>query len=403
MLTVGGTCRVPRTPLQPDAPAREVSVPIDGMPDFGLIRSSAGHDLPAVFVVHENSWFLGQSTQLRARAWRVDGKWATGTPAQWQAMKDRLPPPTQFKTVALPTLPVFPTQLQPIPRTIHYLWLGNAIPSQTLIDNIASNCGRSSSYVSTLHVDIPDPAVLSRVRETFSAAAPSLVIAELRGSAFFSEFSQSERYAQYLNVTTGPGRNYSAASDVLRYPLIHHHGGSYMDVDDALQIDINDVEILAAPNDVLLGPKVSEETADFSGYNSSIFASHARNPVLAEISTEMQARYLASDGFFDKVRPYVNAHGVFTNQGDAAMDVQTYAKGLFRLTGPAILNDVVAVERPDYYRLCFSVEPHTNMAVTHKVWDKTQADQHLALIDHYFPFINRAPVEVGAEHSWLNT
>ncbi|WP_158248622.1 glycosyltransferase [Pseudomonas sp. FW300-N1A1] len=405
MLSVSGLCSLPRTPQQPLAPAHEVAIPIDDMPVPGWVRLGPEQDCQAVFLVQEGYWCLTDFTgRLTTPAWRnAQGQWSTGPVAQWRAIKDSLPAPTRFRSVQLPRLPAFPTNLSPIPANIHYLWLGHAVPSTRLIENIAHNCRLSTRYVSTLHVDVQDATVLAQIREQFQRAAPSLVITPLAGTPFFSGFSQSDNYLQYTTVMQGPGRNYSAASDVLRYPLTHHHGGIYMDVDDTFRVDINDIELLAAPNDLLLGPKVSEAMTGFSGYNSSIFASHPNNPLLEEISKEMQVRFAQSDGFFTKARPYVDGQAVLTNPQEAVMDMPAYARELFRLTGPSVLNDVIAVERADYYRLCFNAEPRTNISVTHQLWDQTYVDQQMALIDHYFPFNRKAEVDIGHEHSWFNT
>ena len=405
MLSVSGLCRLPRTPQQQLAPVHEVAIPADDMPNIGWVHLGPEQDCQAIFMVQQGCWWLidwrGQPT---TPTWRnAQGQWVTGPVAQWRAVKDSLPAPARMQTVQLPRLPVFASNLTPIPANIHYLWLGHAVPSPRLIENIAHNCRLSSRYVSTLHVDIQDAEVLAQIREQLQRAAPSLVIAPLRDTAFFSMFSQSDNYQQYTTVMHGPGRNYSAASDVLRYPLTDHHGGIYMDVDDTFQVDINDIELLAAPNDLLLGPKVTEQMAGFSGYNSSIFASHPNNPVLQEISKEMQLRFVQNPGFFTQVRPYVDAQGILGNPREAAMDMPTYARELFRLTGPGVLNDVVAVERADYYRLCFNAEPGANISNTHHLWDQAYVDQQMALIDHYFPFNRRAVVDIGHEHSWFNT
>jgi hypothetical protein len=338
--------------------------------------------------------------------WRnAAGTWSMGSHAQWRAIKDNLPAPQRVKRIQLPSLPVLPDpkSILAIPKNIHFIWLGNSVPKPEIIENIAKNTHLSSGYLSTLHVDIQSPEVLARIRESFRVAAPELVISELRSTPFFDEFTRSYSYTQYQNVMEGPGKNFSAASDVLRYPLNNHHGGIYMDVDDAFTVDISDIEFRAAPNDLLLGPKVSEKMAGFTGYNSSIFASHPNNPILGEISKEMQERYRQSAGFFDKARPRIDEAGDLMNPAEAAMDMPAYATELFRLTGPKVLNDVLAIERPDYYRLCFNAEIGGDISSTHHVWDERYVKQQFELIDHYFPFSTRANVAIGHEHSWFST
>lgn len=411
MLGPSGYCRLPSTPLQPYAPAVEIDLPMDGIlanpvvPGY-LIKTGENY-LKVIFLVNYNVWGVMDSAgAVRHRAWRdAAGTWRTGSHAQWMAIKNNLTAAQQVKRIQLPLLPVLPHSgsILPIPKNIHFIWLGNSVPKPEIIDNIANNVRLSSGYLSTLHVDIQSPEVLARIRESFRLAAPDLVISELRSTPFFDEFMGSYSYTQYQNVMAGPGKNFSAASDVLRYRLTNYYGGIYMDVDDAFKFDISDIEFRAASNDLLLGPKVSEEMAGFSGYNSSIFASHPNNPILSEISKEMQERYRQSGVFFDRARPRVDEDGALMNPAEATMDMPAYATELFRLTGPKVLNDVLAIERPDYYRLCFTAEEGADISATYHVWDERYVKQHFELIDHYFPFSSRADVAIGHEHSWFST
>jgi hypothetical protein len=402
MLSVSGLCRLPATPLQPNAPLREIRVPVDGMPERGVIRRANGDLQEVTYYTHLQGWYRRDGDNF-VKVGYINNEWTDIQPTQLPTASNALPAPVQFQIIALPALPMFPVNVERIPRAIHYLWLGDTVPRQGLIDNIANNCRLSGGYRSTLHVNTLDPYVLRRIEDAFSTAAPELFVANLNHSPFFNQFALSERMPQYLEVTTGPGRNYSAASDVLRYPLVNHHGGIYMDVDDSLKVDISDVHLSAAPNDVLLGSWVSETMAGFNGYNSSIFASHANNPVLDLISAEMHRRYQASGDFFKKVRPYGDADGVQSNAGDGVLDLSTYIKNLFYLTGPDVLNDVLAIERPDYYRLLRMLEEDKLTSVTHKIVDIDHHTDLLKLTEHYFPFALQAAVDSGNEHSWLST
>lgn len=409
MLGEGGYCRTPITALQPNEPLWQVSIPMDGVMTSsnaqGYFLSVRGRYCKALYLVTENVWIVKRTGQLPPLyAWRTqDSVWHLGERAHWLRIKDQLPVATSLKNVTLPPLPMLPVNALPIPKKIHYIWLGNSVPNQTLIDNLVKNVRNANTWELIVHVEGQTPDVLALIRRTFAAVAPSLQISELQGTAFFSAFTDSDHYAQFKNVMQGPGQNFSAASDVLRYPLNHHYGGVYMDMDDSFTVDIRDLVLPAAPNDLLMGALVTEEMADFVGYNSSIFASHANNPVLLEISREMHARYQQSNGFFDQVRPRVGPDGVARNPGESALDMPAYAKELFRLTGPKVLNDVLAIERPDYYRLSFNARASSDIVVTHDLWDQGYVNQLFERISHYFPFESKAYVDIGHEHSWFDS
>lgn len=66
-------------------------------------------------------------------------------------------------------------------------------------------------------------------------------------------------------------------------------------------------------------------------YNTSLIGSHAGNPTLEAISEEMLARYQLNQDFYDS-RPSL---------ADDPANFYRYANRLSRMTGPAMLSDVV--------------------------------------------------------------
>ncbi len=71
-----------------------------------------------------------------------------------------------------------------------------------------------------------------------------------------------------------------------------------------------------------------------------------------------------------------------------------YRKTVFELTGPALFNDVLREQRPDYYHL--GIDPPGNLPVRSAAFQR----QLEALQDHFFPFKRKAPVEIGNGHDW---
>lgn len=397
MLAPIAYCRTPRTPLQPDAPIHEVEVPMAGV-NNGWIEVN-DWNTQIVFYVDDKIWkerglMGGMSGNI---AWRdANGLWSVGPPSQWRAIKDSLPPPAGLVKIQLPRFPVFPTNIQPIRKNINYIWIGTEIPNEYRLERMTQNANFSSQFTSTLHVDV-DEDLLVAIKKTFKDRIPTLIISNLRDSIFFEQFKKSNLYPHYRLATTGQGSNYSAASDIMRYPLIRHYGGVYLDSDDLLLQDLADNVFHAAPNDLLLGPLVNHSDAGFEGYNSSVFASHPNNPVLDEISIEMFKRCEQNKDFFTKPR-------IRLQPGDPETpDSIAYANTLFKLTGPQVLNDVLALERPDYYDILYRHLGKNTTQTRYNVYDPDYVDKISKLSDHYFPFSSVAPVDIGGENSWRGT
>ena len=185
-----------------------------------------------------------------------------------------------------------------------------------------------------------------------------LQVLPLEEQAFFRAFRQSRYYAQYdaaLDGNGGVASNYASACDVLRYPMLHHEGGLYMDVDDTLLapgeysliIDgqpvgpagepIDQVELSTDATGLLLVPPMSNEKMSMNSlYNSSLIGSHPGNPTLEAISEEMLARYQLNRDFYDSKPSLAEDPGNFYE----------YARRLSYLTGPALLSDVVDRQLP---------------------------------------------------------
>lgn len=391
MLAAAQICHRPIGPLQPNAPVHEVSVPVIEFISRGTVEGPSGYGLHVAYDVQQQMWRPRNGGDIIGRAaWRTDaGTWTTGDMSEWQAVRDTLPPPAAFRTVQFPLLPELPVNTQPLPRTIHHIWVGPSLPNQRLIDNMARNSRLATGHTITLHTDISDE-LFAVLEQKLKAASPELVLSNLRGSDFFQAFRQSSLYPHYTNAITGAGANYAGAADILRYRLLNHHGGIYMDIDDQFRHVLPDMTLNAAPNDVLLGPLTDFPEARFSGYNNSIFATHPNNPVIETIIEEMLGRLEKNTDFFLTPKP---------NPGDAA-EFNTYLQTFFSLTGPQLFNDVLSAERPDYYTALFNVSKLTGVTANLFIFDPVYVDKVFAVAEHYFPFFKRAPVFIGEEQSW---
>ncbi|MGV5525535.1 dermonecrotic toxin domain-containing protein [Pseudomonas sp. XP1] len=248
----------------------------------------------------------------------------------------------------------------PIPKHISCLWVGDQVIGPELLANLGQNAARlqGSEYSIRLFLSSTARQAYAENLDLLTSHAPGLQVLPLEEQAFFRAFRQSRYYTQYdaaLDGNGGVARNYASACDVLRYPMLHHEGGLYMDVDDTLLapgeypliIDgrpegdasepIDQVELSTDANGLLLAPPMSNEKMSMNClYNSSLIGSHPGNPTLEAISEEMYARYQLNRDFYDS-KPSL---------ADDPANFYLYAKRLSYLTGPGLLSDVVDRQLP---------------------------------------------------------
>jgi hypothetical protein len=261
-------------------------------------------------------------------------------------------------------IPLSPGNLRPIPKTISSLWVGDKTLSPALLNNLAKNSERlqQSEYRYRLFLSNANSQAYAQNLQRLRAKAPGLIVETLEEQPFFQTFKESEIFEQYLAALDGNGgvaTNYSSASDVLRYPMLYEQGGLYMDVDDELLAagssrrtylgagtavvePIDAVELATTEEGLLLQPPICNRLLDMRHqFNTSMIGSHPRNPTLRAISREMHLRYQADPHFY-RARP---------SRLDDPSAFHAYARRLSRLTGPALLTDMVDRLLPDLYRM----------------------------------------------------
>ncbi|MFK0036536.1 dermonecrotic toxin domain-containing protein [Pseudomonas monteilii] len=232
-----------------------------------------------------------------------------------------------------------------VPKKILSIWVGDKSIPDELLENIANNAKRlkGTGFSYELHLSKANPQVFKRNLAKLSATS-DLQVHPLEEQPFFTTFKESEYYHQYQQAIEAEGANFSSASDILRYPLLHSEGGVYMDVDDTLlnfennpknYTMISAIDLKTTPDGLVLGGPVSNELLGMHcDYNTNMIASHAGNPTLSLISETMHQRFLDNLTFYD-TRPLAGSLGF-----------ETYAQELSRMTGPGMLNDVVAQHLP---------------------------------------------------------
>jgi len=321
-----------------------------------------------------------------------------------RAMGIDLPLPVHVPTLA--------PESAPIPKRISSLWVGDNVISEPLLANLAANAERlsDSEYSLRLFLSKASPTAYEQNASLLAARAPGLQVLPLEEQAFFRAFRQSRYHAQYEAALDGNGgiaTNYASASDVLRYPMLHHEGGLYMDVDDSLLAagehpeiingqpvgqpseSIDQVALHTGPSGLLLAPPMSNEKMSMNClYNTSLIGSHPGNPVLEAISEEMLARYQTATDFYDS-RPSLA-------QDPAGF--YRYASKLSYMTGPALVTEVVDRQLPGLRTLRQIINLHTMPRInSYSFIDVAQAN---AALRKLLP-LNRF-AKVGGNHSWVN-
>ena len=311
-------------------------------------------------------------------------------------------------------IPAPPANRQPIPKQISCLWVGDKLINPTLLANLGTNASRleNSQYTLRLFLSTAAPEAYTENLRLLSQHAPGLQVLPLEEQPFFRAFHQSRYYPQYeaaLDGNGGVASNHASAADVLRYPMLHHEGGVYMDVDDTLLapreepehlIDgqpiappgeaIDQVDLSTTPDGLLLAPPMSNEKMGMNRlYNSSLVGSHPGNPTLEAISEEMLARYQTNRDFYES-KPSL---------ADDPANFYRYAKRMSYLTGPALLSDVVDRHLPALrtLRQIFNLYgmPRTNSYLFVDLPRSQAVARTLLPLDRF--------AKVGGYHSWSRT
>lgn len=294
--------------------------------------------------------------------------------------------------------PLDRSAFKPVPRKIHSIWIGGAIPTDQ-ISTIKANARAAGRNVPplkmTLYLSIADRKVLGNIQATFKDC-PNLKLQSLEKSGFYKDFKASKYFEQFKVESTGPAANQAAAVDTLRYQLLKHEGGIYMDVDDTIPAapwgssSFPEEALSTGEGQLLLTEPVSSEMVGMvMQYNTSTFGSLPGNPTLEALSEESFARYKANEDLFAK-RPYTSK-----NTEDEMFD---YINRISDVTGPGLFNDVIRKRLPQVHKYSvlqrflqneFFLEPAERALIQQSMLRFKQSLQPLN-------------VYIGSAHSWLN-
>ncbi|MFK0089443.1 dermonecrotic toxin domain-containing protein [Pseudomonas sp. NPDC090755] len=290
-----------------------------------------------------------------------------------------------------------------IPKQVSSLWIGNARMGEHYLQAIEQNASvlAGSQFRYQLFLG-GDASAYEHNLRTLVERAPGLEVLKLEEQPFFKAFEGSKYYPQYEAATDARSvaRNYSSASDILRYRLLRHEGGIYLDCDDFLDIpgkspaevreQLEQLELSTTAKGLILNEPMSSALLGMDNeFNTSLIGSHAGNPTLDAISDEILLRYEQFEPDF-----YTASEG---NPVERDLD---YARRLNFLTGPDVLNSIVDRELPwlqqlrEAYKILMLPIRNRSLLMDVEYFEKVLLPRFMPLDDM---------VIVGAEHSWLST
>lgn len=294
-----------------------------------------------------------------------------------------------------PLLPVEETT--PVPAQIFNLWIGDQPIKPELIRNLENNAQLARRgarpFALKLYLSSEHPEVFEQNRAALAADAPTVEVIDLERSAFYREFQNTPSFEQYRAAIDGNGgvaRNFSSASDVLRYPIMKYHGGLYMDLDDTLTEAWQGADIETSVTGIAVNEPVSNNALGLEvGFNTSCFATQQGNPLLEAISAEMHARYLQNLDIYREPRPIA--------EGAMDQSFKTYMQRISHICGPGLFNDVIDQHLPHLRRLKMPYRLVSKALLLSPDFRQLL----LAVIERGSPL--RRLIKIGSEHSWKTT
>lgn len=291
---------------------------------------------------------------------------------------------------------------RPLPRKVHSIWLGRAMPRRFInqvLDNAELAASGSDPFDTHLYLGIENSAERAATVRRLMGRVPRLKLHRLEDTEFFQSLRRSPYYAQYVAASTGNGINYASAVDVLRYRLLAYEGGFYLDVDDSIRaLEAGEPSFADRPwavreGELLLNNLVRHQRLGMvMDFNNSNFASLPNNPLLERISEQSLARFRASTDLYES-RPYESS--------DAREDLEAYGRRISGVSGPGVFNAVIDQELPafrQYRGLARIAQDEIYLSP-----ERLQALRtHMQVqTTHYSPL--GGVIQIGTTGSWMRT
>ncbi|SDZ38778.1 glycosyltransferase [Pseudomonas salomonii] len=400
-------------------------VKINSGPSYPYTINYRGMNYVTTFDPKTGAWMAGSGNANGINTqyfWRTaKNKWQMG-PLDELKKAPKIPEHNfRFIEITPPAILQMPSNIKPIPTNIHYFWAGGEIPDK-LVKNIATNAEKMPGFTSIVHVDADTPELLQAIKLKLDKNAPGVTVMNLHDEDFFQPLKNTELYTYFRR---GQGKNLAATSDVARYPLMNKYGGIYLDTDDTIKGAVGTAGLNAGDSDMLVSKPVAHKITDYKPFfNTSNFATQPDNPVVTEMIAEMNRRFTKNKAYFEAHRPTLSreANGGLTY----TEDFLEYEGKVFETVGPSMFDDVLKTKRPDIYDAGFDGMSKEKMQTRNnrflpgepfKLEDDTRQyylDKGLAEPDglkqsvaqakaHYRALRDQLQINIGAEHSWINS
>lgn len=269
-----------------------------------------------------------------------------------------------------------------VPMDIHYIWIGKSDGLPRYLSNIRDAALLNFEFTVNVHMDLKDGDRGGEDIEKALSKFKNIKITHLRNEPFFAEFQSSPSYAVYADLFGDDARNYASATDVLRYSLINHYGGLYVDVDDQFKRGVRPDDFTPKKNRVFTVEPVNPPW-DAKEYviNNNAFASHSQNPTLQALSKQVTDRYAAHKA---------SASGLTLS----AMPVGSEKmKIVSQVTGPKMFTSVLTEKDQKLKKIFDAV-----VALDQSDKRLKKSDRHYAQIEKRMP-ISRF-IKMGEAHTW---
>ncbi|MFP2428917.1 glycosyltransferase [Enterobacter ludwigii] len=305
-----------------------------------------------------------------------------------------------YEEILLPDIATIPQDLKAIPGTVHMIWIGDRPLPDYLLERIIKNTLRCPSFRFILHV-YPTTRRASRRMKAGPGHFGRIVVSDLRQDTAFRAFLGTEAGSCYQRFLKEPHKNYGAASDLLRYFILHDRGGVYMDADDEITTPVAmNYQLMAPREHVLLGMCIRTREIQLPLYNNNNFACHAGCNVMAYILREAVRELQKNEDFLQKPRPWCTAPDNL-----ASHTMQDYIKKILELTGPLLFTRALTemnIISPHIEADCFTA--FETLYVTPgrpRIIADTYEQQMLNALAFYFPFSSpNFHIRPGCASTW---
>lgn len=390
-----------------DNPSMRIGLPLQGIlkdEDGGYAVVMNGQQVPVAYFADVRCWFLLDKS--------ISGHYDIIAPLflseneGWHRAKS--PEEARRQTVfggeeediLLPVIASIPEDAKAIPNTVHLIWVGDRPLPDYLFNRIQINALRCPSFRFILHIH-PTTKQAARSFKQVPQRFGRVIVSELKNDSAFVNFLATEAGAYYQHFLTDPHQNYGAASDLLRYFILHDRGGVYMDTDDEIVTQVDPgYQLMAPKHHVLLSTSVIVKATSEPFYANSVFACHSGCSIMADLLHEAVNGLRQNRSFLQSPRPWCT-----TPEDLSTPVIKAYSNKIIELTGPALFTRVLSE------KICTGILMEQNhLAVLAKLYVSpgrpriiadTYEEQLLTCRDFYLPFSSQNfLIRLGAASTW---